>query len=288
MSGVVLPVRRSRTRWPGVVMPIVLLVMAIPLIFPLWWMVAAGLMGSHEVFAYPPRLFPEVLRFDNFEQVFVRQPFARQYFNSLYIAALNVAGTVVVSSLAGYGFARIRFPGRTFLFVLFVSALLMPLEVLIIPLYILMRELGWLGTHLPLIVEPVFGAPAIVGTFIMRQHFLSLPVELEDAGRIDGLGRLGIFRHIALPLAKPALATLAILTFLASWNSFLEPLVFVAGVPQLMTVPIALTQFVEVYGEPIWTIQMAASSLSVIPILVVFVLAQRQFVRGISRAGIQG
>lgn len=288
MSGVVLPVRRSKTRWPGVVMPIVLLIMAIPLIFPLWWMVAAGLMGSHEVFAYPPRLIPEVLRFDNFEQVFLRQPFARQYLNSLYIAALNVAGTVVVSSLAGYGFARIRFPGRTFLFVLFVSALLMPLEVLIIPLYILMRELGWLGTHLPLIVEPVFGAPAIVGTFIMRQHFLSLPVELEDAGRIDGLGRLGIFRHIALPLAKPALATLAILTFLASWNSFLEPLVFVAGVPQLMTVPIALTQFVEVYGEPIWTIQMAASSLSVIPILVVFVLAQRHFVRGISRAGIQG
>ncbi|HUG04937.1 MAG TPA: carbohydrate ABC transporter permease [Candidatus Limnocylindria bacterium] len=251
-------------------------------------MISAGFMGAHEVFAYPPRFAPETWRLDNIDEVFARQPFGRQFVNSVYIAALNVGGTIVVSSLAGYAFARIPFPGRTVVFVLFLSALLMPLEVLIIPLYILMKELGWLGTHVPLIVEPIFGAPAVVATFVMRQHFLSLPIELEDAARIDGLGRLGIFRHIALPLAKPALATIAILTFLASWNSFLEPLVFVAGVPELMTVPIGLTQYVEVYGEPIWNIQMAASSLSVVPILVVFVFAQRHFVRGISRAGIQG
>jgi multiple sugar transport system permease protein len=280
--------RRARGRASAIVLALVLVVLAIPLIFPLWWMVSAGLMGAHEVFAFPPRFVPEVWRFDNLEQVFVRQPFGRQFLNSLYIAALNVAGTLVVSSLAGYAFARIPFPGRTVIFVLFLSALLMPLEVLIIPLYILMKELGWLGTHIPLIVEPVFGAPAVVGTFVMRQHFLSLPVELEDAGRIDGLGRLGLLRHVGLPLARPALATLAILTFLASWNSFLEPLIFVAGVPELMTVPIGLTQYVEVYGEPIWNIQMAASSLSVLPIIVVFLFAQRHFVRGISRAGIQG
>lgn len=280
--------RRPRGRAPAIALALVLTVLAIPLIFPLWWMVSAGFMGSHEVFAFPPHFLPETWRFENLEQVFVRQPFGRQFLNSLYIAGLNVAGTIVVSSLAGYAFARIPFPGRTVLFVLFLSALLMPLEVLIIPLYILMKELGWLGTHIPLIVEPIFGAPAVVGTFVMRQHFLSLPVELEDAARIDGLGRLGILRHVALPLARPALATLAILTFLASWNSFLEPLIFVAGVPELMTVPIGLTQYVEVYGEPIWNIQMTASSLSVLPILVVFLFAQRHFVRGISRAGIQG
>lgn len=288
LSAAALPGRRISVRWPAIALAAVLVVLAIPLIFPLWWMVSAGFMGAHEVFAYPPRFAPETWRLDNFEQVFLRQPFGRQFANSIYIAALNVAGTILVSSLAGYAFARIAFPGRTVLFVLFLSALLMPLEVLIIPLYILMKELGWLGTHIPLIVEPVFGAPAVVGTFVMRQHFLSLPVELEDAARIDGLGRLGIFRHVALPLARPALATLAILTFLASWNSFLEPLVFVAGVPELMTVPIGLTQYVEVYGEPIWNIQMAASSLSVVPILVVFLFAQQHFVRGISRSGIQG
>jgi multiple sugar transport system permease protein len=231
---------------------------------------------------------PEELRLDNFAQVFADQPFARQYFNSLYIAVLNVAGTLVISSLAGYAFARIRFPGRNLIFLLFLAALLMPIEVLIIPLYILMRDLGWLGTHLPLIVEPMFGAPAVVATFLMRQYFLSLPVELEDAGRIDGLGRFGIFRHIAMPLAKPALATLAILTFLASWNSFLEPLIFVSGAPDLMTIPVALDQFVSFYGEPLWQVQMAASSLSVIPVLIVFVLAQRHFVQGIARVGIHG
>lgn len=279
---------RRKVRWPAIALAALLLVMAIPLLFPLWWMISSAFKGTHEIFAYPPRLIPEALRLDNFEQVFIRQPFARQYLNSLYIAALNVAGTIAVSSLAGYAFARIRFPGRTMLFVLLVSALLMPLEVLIIPLYILMKELGWLGTHLPLIVEPIFGAPAIVGTFLMRQHFLSLPVELEDAGRIDGLGRFGILWHIGLPLARPALATLAILTFLASWNSFLEPLIFVSGVPELMTIPLALTQFVEVFGEPIWAVQMAASSLSVVPILVVFLLAQRHFIRGIARSGIHG
>jgi multiple sugar transport system permease protein len=122
----------------------------------------------------------------------------------------------------------------------------------------------------------------------MRQYFLALPVELEDAGRIDGLGRFGVFRHIALPLARPALATLAILTFLSSWNAFLEPLIFVAGKTELFTIPLALNTFVDRYGDPLWEIQLAATTLSVIPMVIVFVLAQRHFIQGIARVGVHG
>lgn len=280
--------RRIRERLTSALVTLGLFVLALPMLFPLYWMVSSSLKSEGEIFKFPPVMFPANLRFDNFEQVFTIQPFAIQYFNSVYIATLNVLGTLIVASLAGYAFARIPFRGRSWLFVLLLSALLMPIEVLIIPLYVLMAELGWLGTHIPLIVEPIFGIPSIVGTFLMRQYFLSLPGELEDAARMDGLGRFGIFWRIAMPLAKPALASVAILTFLASWNSFLEPLVFVAGDPELMTIPIALTGFRDFTGEPYWAITMAAATLSVLPMLIVFLFAQRYFVQGIARVGIHG
>lgn len=266
----------------------VLTILAIPLLFPLWWLVTSSFKGLDEIFAYPPRLFPESFDLTNFARVFELQPFGRQYFNSLYIAAVNVIGTLVVSSLAGYAFARIRFRGRNVLFVLMLSALLIPLEVLMVPLYALMGWFGWLGSHLPLIVLPILGVDAVIGTFLMRQYFLSLPVELEDAARIDGLGRFGIYRHIALPLAKPALATVAVLSFLASWSAFLEPLIFVSGVPDLLTVPAAIPLFADSYGFPIWEIQMAASTLSIIPIVIVFLFAKRFIIQGFARAGVQG
>jgi multiple sugar transport system permease protein len=267
---------------------VVLTLLALPMLFPLWWLVSSSFKGLDEIFAYPPRLFPDEITLDNYARVFELQPFARQLLNSVYIALVNVAGTLVVSSMAGYAFARIRFPGRNILFVLMLSALLMPLEVLLVPLYALMGWLDWLGTHLPLLVLPVLGVDVVVGTFLMRQYFLSLPHELEDAGRIDGLGRVGILRHIALPLARPALATVAVLTFLASWSAFLEPLIFVSGVPDLMTVPAAIPLFADSYGFPVWEVQMAASTISIIPILIVFVVARRYIIQGFTRAGIQG
>lgn len=284
---------RRVVSWRGIMWSAVryggMLVVALPLVFPFWWMWTSSFKAPFEIFAFPPSLLPTVLRWENYGEVFAHHPFARQYFNSVYIAALNVAGTLVVSSLAGYAFARIRFPGSGVVFVLLLSTLLMPAEVTIIPLFVLMRELNWLGTHLPLIVEPMFAAPAVVGTFLMRQHFLSFPSELEDAARIDGLGRLGILRHIALPLAGPTLATLSILTFLSSWNSFLEPLVFLSGKTDLLTLPLALEQYVDrIGGDPIWHVQLAATTLSVLPVIVLFLVAQRYFVRGVSRVGIHG
>lgn len=279
--------RRSR-RVTGSLLPLALTLLAIPLLFPLWWLVTSSFKGLDEIFAYPPRLLPDSFDLANFARVFELQPFGRQFLNSLYIAAVNVIGTLAFSSLAGYAFARVRFRGRNVLFVLMLSALLIPLEVLMVPLYALMGWLGWLGTHLPLLVLPVLGVDSVIGTFLMRQYFLSLPVELEDAARIDGLGRFGIYRHIALPLAKPALATVAVLTFLTSWSAFLEPLIFVSGVPDLLTVPAAIPLFADSYGFPIWEVQMAASTLSILPILVVFLVAKRFIIQGFARAGIHG
>jgi len=153
--------------------------------------------------------------------------------------------------------------------------------------FFFMRLLGLVNTHVPLIVLPVFGSSGVVATFLMRQYFLSLPTELEEAAMIDGMGRFGIFFKIALPLARPALGSVGILTFLYSWNSFLEPLVFVNDL-NLFTLPLALNTFTDSYGLPLWHLQLAATTLSVIPILVVYVLAQRQVVESFAMSGMKG
>lgn len=258
------------------------------LMLPLVWTLSTSLKQEFAVFAFPPTLIPDPIRWDNYAEVFRRVPFALQYFNSVYIAVVNVIGTIVVSSLAGYALARLRFPGRSLVLPIILMALLLPPEVTIVPLYALMSSLGWVGTHLPLLIEPIFATPAVVGTFLMRQFFLSLPRELADAGKVDGLGEFGVFLRIALPLARPALATLAVLTFLSSWNSFLEPLVFTAGNRDLLTLPVALTQFADVTGQVTFTLQSAATTMSIVPVVIVFMFAQRYIVEGIARSGIKG
>jgi multiple sugar transport system permease protein len=277
--------RNSATRFALVA---ALVVGSIPLIAPLVWTVSTSLKPEFDVFEVPPQLVPDTIRWQNYIDIFEFAPFAQQYLNSIYIALVNVLGTLVVSSLAGYALARLRFPGRSLVLPILLMALLLPEEVTIVPLFALMTQLGWVGTHLPLLIEPIFGVPTVVGTFLMRQFFLTLPRDLSDAGRVDGLGEFGVFSRIALPLARPALATLAILTFLSSWNSFLIPLVFTSGVDALQTVPVALTQYTDVDGTPFFALQMAATTLSIIPVVVVFLFAQRYIVEGIARSGIKG
>lgn len=280
---------RSLRRAGGRVAVYALLVLlAVPFVFPVYWMAVTGLKPLGEVFANPPSLFPAEPQWAVYLEPFRRGPFARQLFNSFYIALLVTGGTLLVSSLAGYAFARIRFRGSSTIFLLLLSALLVPAEVTIIPLFRLLNAFGWINTHLPLIVLPVFGGGAILGTFLMRQFFLSLPIELEEAGRVDGLGRLGLFWYIALPLARAPLAALAILAFLTSWNDFLEPLVFLRDV-ELFTLPLALNSFTDpASGIPVWNVQMAATTISVLPVLIAFFLAQRQFIQGIAGTGVKG
>lgn len=270
-----------------IVIYIVLIVLAIPFIFPFFWMVMSSFKTANEIFAFPPTLIPTIWHWENFAETFQYQPFARHYVNSLYIAILVTTGTVFIASLSGYAFARIRFRGSNLLFILLLSSLMMPIEVTIIPNFFFMKALDWNDSHLPLIIIPVLGAGSVVGTFMMRQYFLTLPSEIEDAARIDGLNRFGIFLHIALPLGGPAMGAIAILTFLHSWNSYLEPLVFVDHL-NLFTLPLSLNNFTDNYGLPLWHLQLAATTLSVIPILLVFLLAQRQFVESFTLSGVKG
>jgi len=279
---------RRRVPLGRILLATVLTLGTLPLFIPLVWMISTSLKPEFDVFAYPPQLIPVRVRWQNYVDIFAQTAFARQYLNSLYIAALSVAGTVCVSAPAGYALARLRFPGRGLVLPILLCALLLPNEILIVPQYAFMSQLGLIGTQVPVVLEAVFGAPAVIATFLMRQFFLSLPKDLEDAGRVDGVGYFGVFFRTALPLAGSALATMALLTFLASWNAYLEPLVFTSGARNLITLPVALNSFTNIDGTPQYTLQMAATTLSILPIAVVFLFAQRHIVEGIARSGLKG
>lgn len=262
-------------------------VLLVPFVFPTWWMVTSSMKPVSQIFAFPPDILPRAFDFSSYTDVFKLQPFALQYWNSAYIAAIVTVGTMAVASLAGYAFARIRFPGANLLFMVVLVGLLIPSEVTLVPLFQMFLKWGMINTHWPLVLVPIFGAPAVFATFVMRQFFIALPVELEEAARVDGLGRLKIFWTIALPLARPALAAVAIFTFLGSWNLYLEPIVFLSS-PQNFTLPQALTQFTDAYGGPMWNIQLAAATLTALPVLMVFIVAQRQFIEGLAHTGLKG
>jgi multiple sugar transport system permease protein len=282
--------RRSNARGSGrgqVAVYGMLALLSVPFLFPTWWMVTASMKPANEIFAFPPSLLPDTFRTDAYQRVFDVQPFATQYFNSMYIAVLVTVGTLAVSSLAGYAFARIRFPGRNALFLVVLVGLLIPSEVTIVPLFQMFNELGMIDTHWPLILVPILGAPSVLATLIMRQFFIALPKELEEAARIDGLGQFAVYWRIAMPLARPALGAVAIFTFLHSWNLYLEPIVFLST-PENFTLPQALTHFVDAYGGPMWDVQLAAASMTALPVLVFFVVLQRQFVEGLAHTGLKG
>ena len=278
--------QRQLDRIKQVMWVLSLAILAVPFVFPFLWMVSSGFKSAAEIFGQPS-LIPRVWRWTNFVEVFEYQPFARQYFNSLYIACLVTGLTLVLSSLAGYALARMRFAGAGLLMLFLISALMVPEEVTIIPNFFLMRWLGVMDTHVPLVVLPVFGPHGVMATFLMRQYFVALPKELEEAGRMDGLSRVGIWWKIALPMSRPALAAVAIITFLFSWNLFLEPLVFLSSLNNF-TLPLALSNFTDPYGAPLWHLQLAATSLAVVPILIVYLIAQRQIIESFAMSGVKG
>lgn len=261
-------------------------VAAIPFLFPFLWMISSGLKIAAEIFG-SPSIIPRQWQWHNYIDVFTYQPFARQYFNSLYIAVTVTAVTLVLASLAGYALARLRFAGASLVGLFLVSALMVPEEVTIIPNFFLMKRLGLIDSHLPLILLPVFGPHGIVATFLMRQYFMAVPRELEEAGRMDGLSRIGVWWRVAIPMSRPALAAVAIITFLHSWNLFLEPLIFVSSLEKF-TLPLALSNFTDPYGVPLWHLQLAATSLAVVPILIVYLIAQRQIVESFALSGVKG
>lgn len=270
-----------------IILIVALSVLAIPFVVPTVWMIASSLKPLNEIFKSPPTIFTDSPTLAAYAEAFTFQPFARQYFNSVYIAVVVTLVTMLVASLAGYAFARIPFRGRNVLFFVVLIGLLVPSEVTIVPLFQMFTQAGLVNTHWPLILVTALAAPCVLATFVMRQFFIALPGELEEAARLDGLGRVGIWWRISMPLAKPALSAVAILTFLASWNLYLEPTVYLTS-PELFTLPQALTRYADAYGGEMWNTQLAAATMTVVPMLIVFIIAQKQFVEGLAHSGLKG
>ncbi len=263
-----------------------LAVFSVPFAYPFWWMAINSLNNAAEIFG-KPTLLPKSWLLGNYPAAFEYQPIAVHYFNSVYIAVLVTAGTLFAASLAGYAFAKLRFRGREFFFILLLSSFMMPAEVTLIPNFFFMKGLKLIDTHLPLIILPIFGAQGVFATFMTRQYFVTVPGELEEAAAIDGLGPFAAFLRIILPISTPVLSAAAILTFLNSWNSFLEPLVFIDDIRKF-TLPLSLANFRDSYGLPQWHLQLAATTLSVIPVLAVYLVFQKRITNAMALSGIKG
>jgi multiple sugar transport system permease protein len=256
------------------------LVMALPFI----WMVLSSLKAQPEIFVFPPRLLPRAWLWQNYVDTVKAMPFGWFTYNSLKIAFLTVVGQSLSASLAAYAFARLRFPGREFCFMLWLGCMMIPGQVTLIPQFILFRSFGWLDTHLPLVVPAFFGNA--FGTFLMRQFFMTIPMELEDAAVVDGCTRFRIYWNIMMPLAKPAIATFAVFTFMGSWNNLLGPVIYLSSYNK-MTLPVGLAFFQGQYVTQ-WPLVMAGATISVIPIIALYIGAQQYFVQGVVMSGIKG
>jgi multiple sugar transport system permease protein len=247
-------------------------------------MIVTAFKTQGDILRFPPTWWPEPITIDNFTRAFGSLPFGRFYLNSFIIVALNTLGTVLSSALIGYGFARFNVPGSNFLFGIVLATLALPGEVTLIPVFLLFKYLGWLNTILPLVVPAFFGNAYFI--FLFRQFMRGIPRDLMDAAVIDGASQLGIFWYIVTPLSLPVYATVTVFNFLWNWNDFFTPLIYLQKVEQ-MTVAVGLSYF---RGEAStdWGALMAASLVSIIPVLILFVVAQRYLVEGITLTGLKG
>lgn len=258
---------------------------------PFAWTLFSSLKTPSELYLFPPRWFPATPQFGNYGEVFEVAPFARWLWNSVFVAVLSTFGAVFSAALTGYSFARFRYPGRDLLFILTLSTLMLPAEVTLIPLYLLFNKIKWLDTYLPLIVPAYFGGGAFL-IFMMRQFFMTIPMDLDEAARMDGASYLRIFTQILLPLSGPVLATAAIITFIGDWNAFLFPYIILNDKLKF-TIGIGIKYFQTIAAnidsmEPRENLLMAASIMMTAPIILLFFAAQRYFVRGIVMSGIKG
>jgi multiple sugar transport system permease protein len=281
---------RLRLRPPFSLWHLLLFPLMLVMLFPVLWMVVTSIQLPAEARHFPPILVPEGIHWQNYPNAFRAAPFARFLGNTALVSIVTVCGNLLFCSMAGYAFARIRFLGREVVFLLLMATLMVPFQVTLIPTFLIIR---WLGYNItPAIGIDSLGAlilPNIVtmfGVFMLRQFFRTIPIELEEAARIDGASRLGVLFKIVLPLAAPALATLAALTFLAAWNDFLWPLVVIQS-QENMTVQLGLATFQGAHSTA-WTLLMAAAVMSLLPMLVVFFAAQRYFVRSVATTGLKG
>lgn len=253
----------------------ILVLCAISMLLPFFWMVSTSFMTNEEVFGSSIKFFPAKLDFFNYVNVFNSMPLARYFFNSLFVSVVTTIGQVFFSAMAGYAFARFEFKGKEVMFIIILLTMMIPPQVNIIPLFYVMRELGMIDTYQALIFPGFFGG---FGVFLMRQWFTKLPKSVEEAAKIDGSNNFEIFAKIALPLALPAIMTLAVFTFVTSWNSFMWPLI-ATNSDSMRTLPVALAAFKGSYREiVVWGELMACSVISIIPVIAVFLLGKKYFI----------
>jgi multiple sugar transport system permease protein len=263
---------------------VILCLIALLFIAPLIYMVSTSLKPEDQVFTTPPTLWGRSIDWSNYVQAFTYLPFARFILNGILVAGAGTIINMAVSALSGYAFSRIRWRGRNTVFVLFLATLMIPQDVLVIPMYVMMQGLGWVDTFKALIIPWAFTA---LGAFLVRQFFLTVPQELDDAARVDGAGTIRTFFSVMLPLARPTLAVLAVFTFIAYWNSFLWPLVVVNDVDAHGTIPLGLQSFFGQQGSE-WNLVMAASVISMLPTVILLILLQKHLVKGIVTSGLGG
>ncbi|NLX08181.1 MAG: carbohydrate ABC transporter permease [Chloroflexi bacterium] len=262
-----------------------LILLALVMLIPFAWMLSTSLKPTEYILRATPQFIPDPLTLDSYTGLLDLMPVDRMFFNSTLVAVIGTAGQILVGAMAAYAFARLHWPGRDRVFALYLITMMVPRQVTLIPLFVLIRELGWVNSYQGLILPGLFGA---FGVFLLRQSFLTLPRDLEEAAFIDGANHLTIFWRIVLPLSKPALATLAVLSFMEYWNAYLWPL-FVARQDAFMTLPVGLA---KLQGGPRaltqWNMVMAGAVITVLPILIVYLFAQKWFIRSVTLSGIKG
>ena len=267
---------------------LILIVGAIVMLIPLLWVLSTSLKTMQQTGEYPPRLIPDPIMWKNYIDIFKAVPVWLHLRNSLIIVSAYVFGAIITCSLVAYGFARFEFPGKNALFLLLLSTLMMPYIVRLIPLFMIYNKIGWINTFLPMIVPQMLGRNAFF-IFMLTQFFRSVPQDLIDAARVDGCSFLGIWWKIMLPLSKPALAAVGILSFQAGWDEFLAPMVYMSSKPELQPLSVALYLLRGGTGQlPDTHYIMVLTTLMIVPSLILFAIGQRRFVEGMVLSGIKG
>lgn len=282
---------RRRPRWTcrkvstSMVKHAVLIIVGVIFAFPLVWMLLTSLKPLSEALTFPPVWWPHPVLFSNYSNTLTSLPFWRFFLNTLMYAVVTIVGVCISSSLVAYGFSRLRWPGRNGLFYIMVSTMLLPYLSTLIPLFILYKRLGWVGTYLPLMAPCFFGI-SVYSTFLLRQFFMTIPESLADVARLEGAGEFYIYSRIVLPLSKPAMATVILFQFIYCWNDFLGPLIYLNN-PSWYPLALGLNDILGTYTTN-WSWLMAASTAVTVPIIILFLLMQRTFVQGIALTGMKG
>ncbi|MBE2238501.1 MAG: carbohydrate ABC transporter permease [Caldilineaceae bacterium] len=263
---------------------VILLTGCIFFVAPLLFMLSTSLKAMRQITRFPPEWIPDPVIWANYPAVFTYAPMHLYFFNTMIIVLPTVIGATLVSSLTAYAFARLRAPGKNAMFVLVLATLMLPSVVTLVPTYVLFAKIGWVGTFLPLTIPPLAGSAFYI--FLLRQFFMTIPRELEDAALIDGCSRFRIYYNIVLPLAKPVLATVTIFAFMNAWNDYLGPLIYLGNKNQY-TLSLGLQAFVQ-YQRSEWGLLMAASTMMIVPVIFIFFVAQKSFVQGITLTGLKG